>query len=333
MLASARWQIAEYTVGCALAVESQRFCKLASNFYLEGQALWIEAGFWVTFGNYKHALFLLNSARECLSLCGMSGGNWDLSILNTEGETYLRKSEYNVARSIFVKISQSTSPRQDIFRHAFALLGIAKADTRIGSIGNDVQHNLITAKMLFSSIGYLGGVNTCEMHLASLRLAEGSYSTAKEMFQQCLKWSWGKDIQVSTYCLGEMGNIVSWPITDFDWSSTYTLIYLSFACKSKHTYDVYNALHCVGDLFLLEGDEGTAESLFNVALQGFTAMDVHHSRATCMQCLGDIMKRQGNLDKAELLWMEARSLFERSVQVKAVAQVDVRLATIRKDGE
>jgi hypothetical protein len=51
--------------------------------------------------------------------------------------------------------------------------------------------------------------------------------------------------------------------------------------------------------------------------------------------LGDIAKNQGDHARAGVLWMEARPLFERSLQGNDVAQVDARLLDIeigRYDG-
>jgi hypothetical protein len=43
--------------------------------------------------------------------------------------------------------------------------------------------------------------------------------------------------------------------------------------------------------------------------------------------LGDLADRQGHTSKAIGFWTTARPLFERSLQVKDVAQIDVRLST------
>jgi tetratricopeptide (TPR) repeat protein len=332
-LSSAKWQIAEYTAGYALAIESQRLCKLVSNFYLEAQALWLETSFWKVFGNYKHSLRLLQSARESLRLCAMSGAHWDLSILQTEADTYQQKSEYGEALSILGQICEKTSPEQDMFVHSFALLDIGKINTIIGSTSSDVKHYLESAKKLFSSIRYLAGVTYCEMSLASLKLAEGDLLTAKQMFQQCLIWSWGKDTQVSTHCLEEMSDLGHWQITDFNWVSRSAFTYLAFAHKIKQNHNVCNALRCLGDVFLFEGDDGTAECLFTVALEGFTCMDVHRSKADCLLRLGDIMQKRDNLDEANSLWMQARPLFQRSLRVQDVVQVDTRLTAKTQDTE
>ncbi|KAJ7602167.1 hypothetical protein DFH06DRAFT_1351598 [Mycena polygramma] len=69
-------------------------------------------------------------------------------------------------------------------------------------------------------------------------------------------------------------------------------------------------------------------NLLNVALEGFTYMDVHRSRAECMLHLGEIYKGRGDLLKVVELWDTARPLFERSLQGKEVKKIDERLASI-----
>ena len=44
--------------------------------------------------------------------------------------------------------------------------------------------------------------------------------------------------------------------------------------------------------------------------------------------LGDMSQKRGELLKAETLWQEARLLFEKSVQLNAVTQIDERLANL-----
>jgi tetratricopeptide (TPR) repeat protein len=331
MLAAAKWPVAEYAAGHILASKAQKLAELSANFHEEANALWIESGFCLQLGEYKHTLLLLKRAQERLKLGGMSGGHLASGILNTEADTYMLKSEYAEARSINIKISQNTSPEQDMFRHAFALLNLGAIDVILGLTGYDVKHNLESAKMLLNSIGYVAGVLYCEMRQASLKLEEGDLPTAKTMFQKCLKWSRDKDAQISAHCLGQMADVVRWRVTDFHWTTTYTVVYLAFAQKSKQKHDLHNALRCLGDVFLLEGDNRTAENLFIVALEGYTYMDVHCSRADCLVRLGDIMQKRGDLAGAKSVWMEARPLFERSLQAKGVGQVDSRLAALKQD--
>jgi hypothetical protein len=71
--------------------------------------------------------------------------------------------------------------------------------------------------------------------------------------------------------------------------------------------------------------------LFTVALEGFTRMDVHRSRAECILQFGDISMGHSDPLKAVEFWERARPLFERSSQAKQVQHINERLAGISKD--
>ena len=73
----------------------------------------------------------------------------------------------------------------------------------------------------------------------------------------------------------------------------------------------------------------TAISLFTLALDAFTYMDVHCSRAECMLQLGNISKTNGDFDKAEEHWKLARPLFECASQQKNIALIDEKLLAIK----
>ncbi|KAF8147624.1 hypothetical protein K438DRAFT_1779946 [Mycena galopus ATCC 62051] len=59
-------------------------------------------------------------------------------------------------------------------------------------------------------------------------------------------------------------------------------------------------------------------------------MDVHQGRAECMRTMGDIYLRRGETVIASTFWKGARPLFERSLQAKAVAEIDARLTELEK---
>ncbi|KAJ7746059.1 hypothetical protein B0H16DRAFT_1692858 [Mycena metata] len=94
---------------------------------------------------------------------------------------------------------------------------------------------------------------------------------------------------------------------------------------------VHKGLQFMGDIFLRENDEATAISLFTLALQGFTLMDVHRSRAECMIRLGDISEKNGDLLNALELWEMAKPLFERSSQTKQMQAIDERMSRVDED--
>jgi hypothetical protein len=107
-------------------------------------------------------------------------------------------------------------------------------------------------------------------------------------------------------------------------------MYCGRAYKSKDKLELHKALLFLGDVFLATKDDETATNLYIVALEGFTDMDVHRSQAQCMVRLGDLANEQGHTSKAISFWTTARPLFEQSLQVKDVAQIDARLSTVDK---
>jgi hypothetical protein len=101
--------------------------------------------------------------------------------------------------------------------------------------------------------------------------------------------------------------------------------------KRTEKLGIYKALKFLGDVFLSQNNEQTAISLFTIALEGFTWMDVHCSRAECMLRLGDIHMGYSEQLKAVELWEAARPLFECSSQAKQVQHINERLAGISED--
>lgn len=95
-------------------------------------------------------------------------------------------------------------------------------------------------------------------------------------------------------------------------------MFLALSLKFKYKLGIHQALQFLGVIFLSDNDENSASSLFMVALEGFTLMDVHQRRAECMTRLGDISKGHGDLPKVVDHWETARPLFERSSQTKQV---------------
>jgi hypothetical protein len=59
-------------------------------------------------------------------------------------------------------------------------------------------------------------------------------------------------------------------------------VFISLALKCTDKRQTMQAFRCLGKIFSAQGDDETALSLFNVALDGFTFMDLHHWRGDCM---------------------------------------------------
>ncbi|KAJ7479612.1 hypothetical protein FB451DRAFT_1365369 [Mycena latifolia] len=326
LMAWVSWRIGDYPMAKIHAQESQRRAAISGNLHEEARALWIEAWCSRDLGDYKNTISLLNRATELVKLCGMTGGGLDHRILSSTAEIHLLKSEYAEAHRIHSQNLEKTLTEHNLHDYAFGLLNLAEIGIIIGASTQNVQQHLEKAKMIFTTCENSSGVVACEMTLADLFLREGDTVAAKLKFQQYLNPSWGKNNEAVAYCLERFADVDRWRAVDFDWASTWTFVYLAYATKSQRKLPIYKALCFLGDIHLREGDKGTAHNLYMVALGGFTSMDVHRSRAECMLRLGDLANQNGARAQATALWTEARSLFERSLQGKVVAQIDTRRA-------
>jgi tetratricopeptide (TPR) repeat protein len=255
----------------------------------------------------------------------MSSGQLDHIIMTTQAEIHKFKSEYVAARSIHSRILQETSVDQDPFAYGLALLNIGEIDVSIGAPKEDVQSVYEKAKGIFNTTGGVQEITMCDMILADLSLREANFLTAKTLLERCLKLYAGHS-EIISYCLERLGNVSCWDTSN--WMSGWTTVFLVHSVRQKEKLGIHKALQFLGDAFLAQDDEHTAINLFTVALEGFTYMDVHRSRAECMLRLGDISKGQGALLKAVEHWETAKPLFEQSSQAKQVENIDQRLAGV-----
>ncbi|KAJ7794474.1 hypothetical protein B0H13DRAFT_1935214 [Mycena leptocephala] len=322
-----KWAYGDYAAAQVHAVEARRLAIISADLYREAEALDIEATCCYALGNYMQSISLTSQARELLGLCGMSHGTLSHSIMSAQAEIHRLKSEYVEAHSIHTRILEETSI-QDPDRYGLALLNITEIDVMIGAPQDNVQRNCDTARKAFHTIGRTEGVTQCDIILADLYLREGNSLAAKTICERCFKLNLGFS-QITTCCLERLGDAIRWG--GLEQMSSWTTVYLVHSLKRKEKPGIYNALRSLGDIFLVQHDELTAISLFTVALEGFTQMDVHRSRAECMLRLGDISKGHGDLFKAVEFWERARPLLERSSQAKQVQHINERLAGINDD--
>jgi tetratricopeptide (TPR) repeat protein len=163
--------------------------------------------------------------------------------------------------------------------------------------------------------------------VAELCLRDGCHSDARRMFQKCFTLSEDLSIELAFYGSERCGDL-STGMNDIQTTLQWTGIFLGLALKCKHRHQTIQAFRCLGQIFSAEGDNETALSLFTVALDAFTLMDVHRWRADCMVRIGDILNDRGQVMKAVELWNTARPLFERSSQMKDIIKIDAKLAEV-----
>jgi tetratricopeptide (TPR) repeat protein len=309
------------------ASKSQRMAKIAGNPYQEACALCIGAVSWRWLGNYSHSISLLDRATHLMNLCGMSGGILHGTIRISQAEIHRLKSQYVDARSIQTHILQDNTADQNPYHHALALLNIAQIDVEIRGAQYDVQQKINTAVTLFQGLKYPNGMTYCDAVRAAVNVQTGKFTTARNLFQKCLQSTWRNDSEVVMYCLEKLASVQHWDAADRI-SSPWPVTFLAHSVKFGQKPELYKALQFLGDVFQAQGDQETAISLFAVALDGFTQMDVHRSRAECMVRLGDISNLNGNPLEAVKFWETARPLFERSSQGKQLADLNSKLSSL-----
>ncbi|KAJ7907814.1 hypothetical protein B0H13DRAFT_2499911 [Mycena leptocephala] len=320
--------LGDYTEAKKHASDCQKLAQISGHIFGESLGLHIEAVCWSNLSNYHHSISLCNRARDLLALIGMSGGQLDHAIMNSQAELHRNKSEYLEARNIHTQILKEALSKQDQYMRGAALVNIAEVNVSIGTAKNDVQRDIDAANSIFNTVGEGRLRQYCVVAQAYLNLRENDQLTTKVLLCEALTCTWGKDNDIVSLCLEKLGDPGCWSASHPSESSAWTTVFLAHSVKSKQRIGIHKAVQFLGDIFLSLGDEKTAISLFTAALEGFTTMDVHRSRAECMLRLGDFSKRSNDLRKAIQLWEAARPLFERSSQVKQVACIDDRLATL-----
>ncbi|KAJ7854102.1 hypothetical protein B0H14DRAFT_3652247 [Mycena olivaceomarginata] len=285
-------KLGKYSGAQMYAYEAQKLGRVSGDIYTEAQAVRTQAVCLHQLGDYKQSLSLCIMAQSLLGLCGMSGSETDLYIMSTQAEVHKCKSEYSEAWKLHTQILQIIADRNP-YEHAVALLNMAEIEV-----------------------------------LIDLYLREQDLPVAKALLQKSLKLA-PENNEIKLFCLERLGNVNCWGPDES--IPGWTTIFLVLSLKSQAKLQVCKALQFFGQMFLMQNDEDTAISLFTVALEGFTYMDVHCSRAECMLRLGDISKSHGDQLKAVELWTPTRALFERSSQAKQVRCVDERLAGIGSD--
>ncbi|KAJ6472334.1 hypothetical protein C8R47DRAFT_727094 [Mycena vitilis] len=324
-----KWNTGDLKTAQSDAQESQRLARVTGNFYHEAQAMEIESTCCVLRGDYRTGMSLLQAARQLVQLYGVSGGSLERNIMRSLAQVHIFKTEYAEARQIHSELMQSISAEQDPYSYATSLLNIAEVDVKTGAPGQDVRDAVGRARAFYDALDYHTGAICCDLILADFYLIVGDLSAAKGGFDESIKSCRGTITEVVSYSLERFADRKFWPTSE--WLTAWPVVYFAFASSTRETLAVNKALCFMGDLFVLNGDDDTAGSLFTLALDGFTAMGVHENMAQCKLRLGDLAYKEGDLSKAAEHWREARPLFQRSSQAKDVTNIDDKLGTIGRE--
>ncbi|KAF8180803.1 hypothetical protein K438DRAFT_1197287 [Mycena galopus ATCC 62051] len=315
-----------------LARRTERIAVAGGNLWGELSAIRTQALCCLGLGDLTYSMELVNRAKELVVCLGMQGGQLECAIMNLEAEVYQLQTEYAKARHIHEAILGRTSPVLSPGEYAYALTNIALVDLVTGSSAALVSHNLNLAKISFQKMQYQRGVAWCEILCADLQLREDNTVEAyiEHLRPFASRWSGNTDDELTRYCLGRLADTRCPAQADAAASAHWVVTFLAFALRpvARNLLLVYQALRCLGEVLAHQGMDEEALSLLAVALDGFTLMGVHQYRAECMRAIGDIHVQHERFSEASALWKHARPLFERSLQAKAAAEIDRRLAEL-----
>ncbi|KAJ7889839.1 hypothetical protein B0H14DRAFT_3708517 [Mycena olivaceomarginata] len=202
--------IGEYLKAQHYAEQAQILARQSGNLFQESGATLINAGVCTTLGDYKSAVNLCYRARECMRLCGMTGGDIDFKILRTEAEVYSLKSEYRETRAIYADIIRETSPELAPVNYGFALLNIIVVDIVIGSNLQEAEAGMDAVKSIFRSSKQFHALIFCDGILGDLKLRQGDRPTAKALLEKCFSLLRGYDMEGMLYCLEQLGDTGRW---------------------------------------------------------------------------------------------------------------------------
>ncbi|KAJ7755262.1 hypothetical protein B0H16DRAFT_1690378 [Mycena metata] len=320
-----KWSTGDYITAHTYAQEAQRLAQLSGDLHKEAQGLYIEALCCQALGHFCECIFLVKRAQVLAELCGLSRGGMSHALMTCQAELHTLKSEYAHTCTLHNQLLQTYQGEQTHYQ-ALSLLNIAQVEVHMGVSYNIILEKVYASQTIFNQLGNTRLLAVCDITQADLNLREGDMSCS--LFCKCLKFVWGQFSDVVSYCLERLADVTRWGANH---DPVWSIILLVHSLKLKEKLGTHKALQFIGDVHLMENNEVTAVSLFTVALDGFTYMDVHRSRAECMIRLGDIAKRNGDLLKALELWETARPLFECSSQAKQVQDIDERVGDISEE--
>jgi tetratricopeptide (TPR) repeat protein len=310
------------------AMRAQEYAEAIGNIYAQARSLYFQARYQILSANFSKAEILLKEAMQLLISSDVGGTTLKQQLLSWAAEIHLLRTEYLESRDI--QISIAAMCKSGTYDSILANLNIALIDITCGVDSRLIRKSLDQYQLhcgsLYGSPKIALQLET-DYRLAELCLRDGDLGTANVIFTSCFAASEKFDIELATVCLERLADL-SIGMNNIHTTMGWAGIFLVLALRSKNKLAIMKAFRCLGQIFAVQGDIGTALSLFNVALDGFTFMDVHQWRADCMVRVADIWNSCGEVMRAVGFWKAARPLFERSSQAKDVARIDAKLAKV-----
>ncbi|KAJ7245231.1 hypothetical protein C8J57DRAFT_1679767 [Mycena rebaudengoi] len=311
------------------AKEAHQYAEHLGDIYSQAKSLYFQARCHLTLANYPHDQLLLQKTRDMLTACGQQQSSLASSILNHQAEMHLMKSEYLESHKLQVAIASSC--QRTSLNTTLTSLNIAFIDIATGTELKNIHQNLNNCRAHLKAVYGMQRKRVCliaDYTAAELCLHNGDHMMANSMFKKFVTASQRMSVvELALQGLARLSDL-STEMNNIMAALQWAGVFLSLALKCKDKRQTMQVFRCLGQIFSAEGDNETALAVFNVALDGFTFMDVHRRRADCMVRIADILNNREETRKAVGLWKAARPLFERSSQTNDIIKIDAKLAEI-----
>ncbi|KAJ7204161.1 hypothetical protein GGX14DRAFT_698881 [Mycena pura] len=313
-------KMGKFVDGRAHAQKAQQIAAILNDLQGLGEAFGQEAWCCMAMGSFTDAAQLVRQARELMFALGLEGSTWGIRCQIFEAEIHLLKTEYPAARAIYSQLMRRTAHGYD---KATALLNLAIIDIAMGAPATAVRASLDTIQLQFATTAPVE-VMMCEAVNAVLALREGGVAAARASLERLFPKLRAFDMELGTFCLERLAD-PDHGMHDGQTTLMWAALYLGFALSSRSRLSTMKALKCLGQIAAADGDTATAMSLFRVALDGFTFMDIHQERADCMMRMSEIHLATGEALRAKELFEAAEPLFDCCMVQRRANSADIAL--------
>ncbi|KAJ7630061.1 hypothetical protein DFH06DRAFT_1439649 [Mycena polygramma] len=315
-MATCRRMKGKFSEAVELARRAQWIAGRIGNFQRETDAMEEEAVSWLALGNLSQAMEICRSTRQLIIAGGIEKTVHDIGALDFEAEICLYQTAYSEARKCRERIVEYSSPEKFPLYHGHSLAAIADIDVAVGVFNSEgeVTAALVKPRQIFAAHNYLFGPPLCDKIVADFLLADGRTLEAVKMYDACVQSLRAESTEFILGCMLKLGDITLRP--DAVRSTTHwATAYLACGKITGNVSAVIWALRLLGDIFRAEGDEETSASLFQLALEEFTRMDIYRGRADCLLRLAEMAQKRGENNVATEHFREARRMFLKSGMV------------------
>ncbi|KAJ7282816.1 hypothetical protein C8J57DRAFT_1499782 [Mycena rebaudengoi] len=301
------------------ANESQIHAKAAGDLFREAHALLQQLICCLWLGKYPLGISIIT---EVFSLANALGLERD-SLLYRQARYFLaeihsRKTEYGEAQQIYTSIEARSRENGDPdIARAYSLISLASCEIATTNPPSSFRDKVISIQNILTP-GEASGYYAGNIVLGDFYSRRKEYGTARELYLQCLDTGMRNvDVELVVTTFEKLAD-VSYSEGLVMQALRYSILQLAVAKRTENAPSTHQALRRLGDFYAATKDDDTAGSLFKVALDGFTQMDVQKARGDCLLRMGDLWDRRGKVGMAKESYQLARASFERSSQPASV---------------